>query len=165
LKILLLSDTHSYLDETILKYARESDEIWHAGDFGNASVSDTLAAIKPLKGVYGNIDGDEVRKIHPLENFFTCQGIKVLMIHIGGYPGKYPSSVRERIQRLQPDLFICGHSHLLKIIRDPLYNNMLCINPGAAGKNGFHLVRTMVRFKIANSRISDVEVIELGNRS
>lgn len=164
MKILLLSDTHSYLDETILKYSGEADEIWHAGDFGNVSVSDTLSFIRPLKGVYGNIDNQELRKIHPHEMYFQVEGITVLMIHIGGYPGNWPLKVKQLIRKHNPAVFVCGHSHILKIIRDPQYNNMLCINPGAAGKTGFHQKRTMVRMIIEKGKITSLEVIELGNK-
>ncbi len=164
MKILLLSDTHSYLDDQILKYCKEADEIWHSGDFGNAAVSDTLSAIKPLKGVYGNIDGQELRKMHPEINIFHAGGLKVMMIHIGGYPGRYPTIVKEKIRATLPDVFICGHSHILKVNRDPMFSNMICINPGAAGRNGFHQVRTMVRMEISSGKVNSLEVIELGKK-
>ncbi len=164
MKILLLSDTHSYLDESILKYCHEADEIWHAGDFGNVKVSDTLSSIKPLRGVYGNIDSQELRKIHPPELFFSVDGISVLMIHIGGYPGAWPGTVNQLINNYKPQVFICGHSHILKIVRDTKHNNMLCINPGAAGKVGFHQKRTMVRMEIDQGKILLLEVIELGDK-
>lgn len=164
MKILLLSDTHGYLDETILKYARGADEIWHAGDFGDSLVSDTLSGITKLRGVYGNIDGQELRKMHPLELFFEVEGFKVFMIHIGGYPGKYPASVRDKILQHRPDIFICGHSHILKVVRDMSFNKMICLNPGAAGKNGFHQERTMLRMELIKGKVENLEVIQLGKR-
>ena len=163
-KIGLLSDTHSYLDPQIFEYFKDVDEIWHAGDFGNAKISDELSAFKPLRGVYGNIDGDEVRKIHPLNNRFISEGVDVWMTHIGGYPSRYSINIREAIKINPPKLFIAGHSHILKVMRDQKLNNMLHINPGAAGKEGFHKVRTCVRFTIDNGTIKNLEVIELGKR-
>lgn len=165
MKILLLSDTHSYLDDAILKHCHEADEIWHAGDFGNVKVSDTLSFIKPLRGVYGNIDGQELRKVHPLESFFIAENVPVLMIHIGGYPGAWPPKIKTLIQNRKPALFICGHSHILKIVRDPEHNQMLCINPGASGRVGFHQKRTMVRMVLNNGKVDSLEVIELGSRT
>ena len=164
LKILLLSDTHSYLDDAILKYCGEADEIWHAGDFGSAEVSDRLNSIKPLRGVFGNIDNQELRKIHPQEQFFTVEGISVLMMHIGGYPGAWPSKVEAEIKKYRPHVFICGHSHILKVARDAKHDNMLCINPGAAGRSGFHQKRTMIRMVIENGKVELLEVVELGNK-
>lgn len=164
MKILLLSDTHGYLDESILKYCSEADEIWHAGDFGNVMVADTIAALKPLKGVYGNIDSHDIRKSHPLQLSFLVEGLKVLMVHIGGYPGAWPEKIRGLIIQHKPDVFICGHSHILKITRDYQFNNMICMNPGAAGKSGFHQLRTMIRMEIIEGKIKMLEVIELGKR-
>ncbi|MGI8892231.1 MAG: metallophosphoesterase family protein [Bacteroidia bacterium] len=164
IKIGLLSDTHSYLDPQIFEYFSKVDEIWHSGDFGNVSLSDELSGFKPLRGVYGNIDGDEIRKIHPLHNRFTVEGLDVWMTHIGGYPGRYSMEIRDNIKLKPPKLFITGHSHILKVMRDISLNNMLHINPGAAGKEGFHKVRTAVRFSIDKGTIKDLEVIELGVR-
>lgn len=164
LKILLVSDTHGHLDDTILKHCSDADEIWHAGDFGTVEVSEKLSGLKLLRGVYGNIDGQELRKMHPLVLNFEVDGLRVLMVHIGGYPGKYPEQVRQLIQLHRPNLFICGHSHILKVVRDPKYNNMLCVNPGAAGKNGFHQVRTMIRMEIDKGKVGNMDVIELGKR-
>lgn len=163
-RIVLLSDTHGYFDERCYNYFEKCDEIWHAGDFGTIEVSDKLEAFKPLKGVYGNIDGDVLRRVHTLDQKFECENIRVWMTHIGGYPGKYEPRVRDIISSDSPDLFICGHSHILKITKDLKLNNMLCMNPGAAGKSGFHKVRTMIRFAIDGNHIHDVEVIELGNK-
>ena len=163
-KIGLLSDTHGYLDPKIFNYFKSCDEIWHAGDFGTIEVSDQLEKFKPLKGVYGNIDGTELRKIHPLIQCFEIEGFKVLMTHIGGYPGKYSPQVKELLAIEKPNIFICGHSHILRIMSDKNYNNLLFINPGAAGKEGFHKIKTIVRFNLDKGKISNMEVIELGNR-
>lgn len=161
----LLSDTHSYLDERILHHLNDVDEIWHAGDFGSIDISNQLSNIKPLKGVYGNIDGGEIRQIHPEHLKFECGGLSIWMTHIGGYPGRYNPKIRTAIYEKKPDLFICGHSHILKILPDKKVPNLLHINPGAAGKHGFHKVRTMVKFKISDHRITDLNVIELGPRA
>lgn len=163
MKILLLSDTHGYLDDAIKRHASEADEIWHAGDFGTIELADELQKIKPVRGVWGNIDGKDVRLSYPLDNTFQMDGIKVFMTHIGGYPGRYEPRLKPIISQHPPHLFICGHSHLLKVIRDPK-NNMLCMNPGAAGVHGFHKVRTMLRFVISDGKISNLEAIELGLR-
>lgn len=162
-RIGIISDTHSYLDGAVMDYFKDCDEVWHAGDFGS-HVAEALQAFKPLKGVYGNIDGDSIRKSFSLELFFSCEEIKVFMIHIGGYPTHYAPGIKEKLQKLKPDLFITGHSHILKVVRDASLNNMLHINPGAAGKVGLHQVRTIVRLKIEGKKIFDVEVIELGKR-
>jgi putative phosphoesterase len=163
MKILLLSDTHGFIDEAILKHAEQADQVWHAGDFGSLEVSNELSALKPLYGVYGNIDGQELRKIHPLHNRFSCEEFNIWITHIGGYPGKYDLKVQQLINKIPPDIFICGHSHILKIMKDPLLN-LLYINPGAAGKEGFHKVRTIIKFILKNKTISDMQVIELGKR-
>ena len=162
-KILLLSDTHSYLDEKILKYVRLADEVWHAGDIGDLAVTDELKKLKPLRAVYGNIDNAEARSEFPLNNRFWCEKVDVLITHIGGYPGKYNASIREELQKNPPKLFICGHSHILKVIFDKKLN-LLHMNPGAAGIHGFHQVRTMLRFEIDGDKIQNLEIIELGNR-
>lgn len=160
-KILLLSDTHGHMDERILHYANEADEIWHAGDIGDLEVTDKLEALKPLKAVYGNIDNAKIRKEFPLNNRFMCEDIDVWITHIGGYPDKYSSAVKEEIKKNPPKIFISGHSHILKVMNDKNLN-LLHMNPGAAGKQGFHKKRTMLRFKIDGKEISDLEVIELG---
>lgn len=160
-KILLLSDTHGYLDERILKYAGEADEVWHAGDIGTTAVSDTLKKVKPLKAVFGNIDGAEVRKEFPLNNRFICEEVDVWITHIGGYPGRYSPAVKEDIKVNPPRIFISGHSHILKVMNDKKLG-VLHMNPGAAGKQGFHQVRTMLRFIIDGKEIKDLEVIEMG---
>ena len=159
----LISDTHSYLDPQVFEYFKEVDEIWHIGDVGDAQLLDKLRAFKPLRGVYGNIDDREIRQELPLDYRFVMEDMDIWMTHIGGYPGKYTSRVRDILQIKAPDLFICGHSHILKVMRDKKYN-MLCMNPGAAGKHGFHKLRTLLRFHITNKTLSNLEVIELGTR-
>lgn len=160
-KILLLSDSHSYIDDRIEEYAGEADEIWHGGDFGSMEVIERLEKIKPLKGVYGNIDNAKIRSEFPEVNRFTCEDVEVLMIHIGGYPGKYTPLSRQEIAEKAPKLFISGHSHILKVMFDQK-NNLLHLNPGACGKQGWHKMRTMMRFVIDGAEIKDLEVIELG---
>tara|TARA_R110000823_G_C15952948_1_gene502487 strand:- start:24512 stop:25003 length:492 start_codon:yes stop_codon:yes gene_type:complete len=158
-KILLLSDTHSHIDNDILKYAKQADEVWHAGDIGNLTVTDTLKQLKPLRAVFGNIDDDKARKEFPLNNRFTCEGVDVWITHIGGYPGRYDKRIREALYRNPPKLFICGHSHILKVMPDKK-NGLLHMNPGAIGKHGFHTVRTMLRFEVDKGTIHNLEVIE-----
>ena len=162
-KILLLSDTHSYMDDAILKHARWADEVWHAGDIGNLKVTDALAKLKPLRGVHGNIDDHIIQKEFPENNRFFCEGVDVLITHIGGYLPKYNSRTRDIIKENPPKLFICGHSHILKVMMDKKLG-VLHMNPGACGKHGFHQVRTMLRFVIDGDNIKDLEVIELGKR-
>lgn len=163
MKILLLSDSHSYIDDRILDYAKNADEIWHCGDFGNLQVIEQLEQIKPLRGVYGNIDGTEVRKIFPEVLQFTCEAVDVLMIHIGGYPGRYTPLAKQEIEKKTPKLFISGHSHILKAMYDQK-NQLLHLNPGAMGKVGWHQMRTMMRFEINGDQIENLEVIELGKK-
>jgi len=166
LSIGLLSDTHGYLDDRILHHLRDCDEIWHAGDFGTAEVVDTLAALAPLRGVYGNIDGTDVRATEPLVQSFTVEGLSVLMTHIGGYPGHYSPAARALLQAqpTPPGLFISGHSHILKVMPDPR-RHLLHLNPGAAGRHGFHHVRTMLLFKVADGAVQQLRAVELGPRS
>jgi putative phosphoesterase len=162
-KIGLLSDTHGYLDDAVFKYFDDRDEIWHAGDFGNIALADQLAAFKPLKGVYGNIDGNDIRTVYPEHLKFNCEKVKVWMTHIGGYPDRYSPSVKKEIYTKPPQLFISGHSHILKVIYDKKIQ-CLHINPGAAGKQGWHKTRTLVKFCISEEKIHTLEVVELGNR-
>ncbi|MDR1584834.1 MAG: metallophosphatase family protein [Prevotellaceae bacterium] len=159
-RIGLLSDTHGYLDERIFEYFAECDEVWHAGDWGSLELLNRLQAFKPTRGVWGNIDGYEIRQQLPQHNRFSIEGVKVWMTHIGGYPGKYDPLVRPHIFQQPPDLFICGHSHILKVKYDKTLK-LLHINPGAAGKYGFHQVQTLVRFTVNHEKIEDLEVIEL----
>lgn len=158
-KILLLSDTHGYLDNSILNHVSWADEVWHAGDIGDLKVTDLIQQEKPIKAVYGNIDGGLARKEFPLHQRFECEGKKIWITHIGGYPGRYDRSIRETIQQDPPDIFICGHSHILKVIHDKKLG-LLHLNPGAIGKHGFHKVRTMLRFILDSGVIKDLEIIE-----
>ncbi len=158
-KILLLSDTHGTLDDFALSYLDDADEIWHAGDVGNMKVVETLEKIKPVFGVFGNIDDAGVRSAWPEYQCFEREGVKVLILHIGGYPGRYTRRAKSLIRECGPDLFIAGHSHILKVMYDEK-NSLLYINPGAAGKSGFHQVRTMVRFGLDKGEIKDLEIIE-----
>lgn len=159
-RIGLLSDTHAHWDEKYITYFENCDEIWHAGDIGSLEVAQKLEAFRPLRAVYGNIDGQEIRTKYPLVNRFTLDGAEILMKHIGGYPGNYDPSIRGSILVKPPKLFISGHSHILKVKYDKTLD-VLHINPGAAGIYGFHKVRTMVRFSIENGQFKDLEVIEL----
>jgi putative phosphoesterase len=159
-KVGLIADTHSFLDDAVFKHFANCDEIWHAGDFGNLELADQMAAFKPLRGVYGNIDGQDVRLVYPEHLRFKCEELDVWMTHIGGYPGKYSPAVRPEIYANPPKLFISGHSHILKVIYDPKIS-CLHINPGAAGKQGWHKVRTLVRFNVSGEKIENLEVVEL----
>ena len=158
-KILLLSDTHSYIDDTILKHIKNADEVWHAGDIGDLNVTDQIQKLKPLRAVWGNIDSDKARAEFPEHNRFTVEGVDVWITHIGGYPGRYNIRVRDAIKANPPKLFICGHSHILKVMPDKKLG-LLHINPGAIGIHGFHKVRTMLRFTIDNGKIDNLEVIQ-----
>lgn len=160
-KIGLISDTHGFLDDAVFKHFASCDEIWHAGDFGEG-VAERLAAFKTLRGVYGNIDTREIRSRFPEHLRFTCEAVEVWMTHIGGYPGKYAPAVKAEMLNHPPQLFITGHSHILKVMFDPKIQ-CLHINPGAAGKSGWHKVKTLIRFCITEEKIHDLEVIEMGN--
>ena len=159
-KILLLSDTHSHIDDTILKYVKQADEVWHAGDIGDLKVTDTIKKLKPLRAVYGNIDNAEARGEFPLHNRFMCEGVDVWITHIGGYPGRYSPNIREEIKSNPPKLYITGHSHILKVMNDKKLG-LLHMNPGAMGISGFHKVRTMLRFEIDGDKIGNLEVVEV----
>ena len=163
MKILLLSDTHSYMDERILHYASEADEVWHAGDIGDLKVTDALEKVSKLRAVFGNIDNAQIRATFPLNNRFTIEGVEVWITHIGGYPPKYNINTRDEIKAHPPKLFICGHSHILKVVPDKRYQ-LLHMNPGACGTHGFHKIRTMLRFEINAGKIENLEVIELGTK-
>ena len=158
----LISDTHGVFSEEFRRFFEPVDEIWHAGDFGGGmELAEEMARFKTLKGVAGNCDNHDLRFIHPLYRIFECEGLKVLMTHVGGYPGRYDAKARRLIDEFRPDVFVCGHSHILKVMRDPSRRGMLVVNPGAAGIQGFHLVRTALRFHIDEGRIHDMEVFEL----
>lgn len=162
-RIGLISDTHSYLDPQVFEHFKNVDEIWHAGDFGTTEVADKLAAFKPLRGVWGNIDAADLRARFPECGVFTIEGVKVLMLHIGGYPGRYSPKAKAALALHQPQLFISGHSHILKVIFD---DKLQCLhmNPGAAGLQGWHQMRTLIRFAIDGDKMLNCEVIELGKR-
>ena len=162
-RIGLISDTHHFLDCAVFKHFEKCDEIWHAGDFGNVEIADKLKAFKPLRGVYGNIDGYDIRSIYPEKLEWQCEDVKVFMVHIGGYPPKYNPATKKDITSIKPQLFISGHSHILKVMYDaPL--ECLHMNPGAAGNQGWHKVRTILRFEIDGKEIKNCELIELGKR-
>ena len=163
-KIGLLSDTHGTLHPRVFEHFKECDEIWHGGDIGDMQVIKSLEEFKPLRAVYGNIDDKSIQARFPEDLFFGCEGLSVWMTHIGGAPPRYNARVNKVLMTRVPDIFICGHSHILRIAKDPGYNGMLYINPGAAGNHGFHHMRTLVRFEISGKEIRNMEVIELGRR-
>ncbi|MGA0558955.1 metallophosphoesterase family protein [Larkinella sp. VNQ87] len=163
-RIGLLSDTHGYLDPQLFTHFAECDEIWHAGDIGTLEIVDQLRAFKPLRAVFGNIDDDKMARECPEHQRFELEGLSVWMTHIGGTPPRYNPIVRPELLRNTPSVFVCGHSHILKVVRDPKLTNLLFINPGAAGKHGFHTVRTALRFSLDAGRVTGMEVIELGKR-
>lgn len=162
-RIGLMSDTHSYLDPNIFKYFEDCDEIWHAGDIGDYDLVESLEDFKKFRAVYGNIDDHSIRAAFPLNLQFQIEGLNVFMTHIGGYPGRYKQGVQDILLDVKPDLYICGHSHICKIMPDKSLN-LLHMNPGACGHHGFHAIRTIIRFTISSGKMSDVEVIELGRR-
>ena len=161
-RIGLLSDTHSYLDPQIFTHFDTCDEVWHAGDVGALTVVEQLKAFRPLRIVSGNIDQESAEL--PLNQRFVLEGLTIWMTHIGGSPPKYNPAVRPSLQKNPPDLFVCGHSHILKVVRDSTMNNLIFMNPGAAGKTGFHLMRTAIRFSLAAGKVLDMQVIELGKK-
>jgi putative phosphoesterase len=162
-RIGLLSDTHGYWDDRYEEYFASCDEIWHAGDIGSAALAERLAQVRPLRAVCGNIDGQPLRLQYPLVAHFRTEGVPVMMTHIGGYPGRYAPAIRKELYEMRPKLFVAGHSHILKVMFDKTLD-CLCMNPGAAGKSGFHRVRTLLRFAIEGEKIKDLEAIELGLR-
>jgi uncharacterized protein len=164
MKIGLLSDTHGYLDHKVFHYFADCDEIWHAGDIGDVLVADALEKFKPLRAVFGNIDDKGLQARFPEDLRFVCGGLNIWITHIGGTPPRYNTRVKTMLKEKSPDIFICGHSHVLRIVKDPALNHMLYINPGAAGNQGFHSVKTIVRFDIIAKEIKNLEVIELGKR-
>ena len=160
MKIILLSDTHAWCDKKIEKYLADCDEIWHAGDIGSIEVVNKLRSHAPLRAVHGNIDGQDIRYDHPEFLEFEVDGLRVLMTHIGGFPGKYDARALKKIIDSKPNIFICGHSHILRVMYDKAHD-MLVMNPGAAGLQGFHQVRTLLRFDIDAGEIKNLEVIEI----
>jgi len=163
MKIGVLSDTHGYWDNRYAEHFSCCNEIWHAGDIGSTEVITRLAELKPVRAVYGNIDGQDIRIQYPKTACFMVEDVKVLLTHIGGYPGRYAPEIRKELYDARPNLFVCGHSHILKVMFDQTLN-CLHVNPGAAGISGFHQVRTLIRFTIDRKKIQDMEVIELGQR-
>jgi len=164
MRIGIISDTHSYLDPQVFEYFKNVDEIWHAGDIGDPAVADELEKFKPLRAVFGNIDDKNLQARFAEDLWFECEDLKIWMTHIGGAPPNYNPRIKKILKEKIPDIFICGHSHILRVKKDPKYNNMLYLNPGAAGNHGFHLIKTFIRFEIAKKEIKNVEVIELGKR-
>ncbi len=164
IRIGLISDTHGYIDAKVFDVFKDVDEVWHVGDLGSIELCNQLKSFKPFYAVYGNIDGPDIRSEFPEDLILHRDGLKILMTHIGGYPGNYHPRARRRLEEVRPDIFICGHSHILKVMRDAKYNNMLAMNPGAAGIHGFHKIKTVLRFSIHNGKIENLEAIELGKR-
>ena len=162
-KIGIISDTHNYLDEQVFEYFKNVDEIWHAGDIGTSMITDKLKNFKPLRVVFGNIDGHELRAQFPEDLIFKIDDCKIFITHIAGAVGVYNQRVREIIKQEKPNILVCGHSHILKIMRDEKFN-LLHINPGAAGVHGFHKMKTILRFEIENGKPQKMELIELGLR-
>lgn len=163
-KILLISDSHAWLDEKLIKHIKNCDEVWHAGDIGNINFCNNVESLKPLRAVYGNIDGQEIRLRFGENECFTCEDVKVVMTHIGGSPGKYPARVKELLMVQKPDIYITGHSHILKVIYDKQFQ-LLHLNPGACGIQGFHQVKTALRFEIHGKEIKNLEIVEFGKRN
>lgn len=163
-KVCLLSDTHGCIDEKILKHVDWADQIWHAGDIGSLSILEQLEELKPTRAVFGNIDDHRIRSACPENQIFTCEGVSVLMRHIGGYPGRYNATTQSLLTQHRPKLYICGHSHILKVQHDK-QKQLLHLNPGAAGISGFHKIRTLLRFTIDKGEIENLEIAEMGNRS
>jgi putative phosphoesterase len=164
MKIGLLSDTHSFLDPMIFEYFKNCDEIWHAGDIGDPEIIHSIEQVKTLKAVFGNIDNKELQNSLPEDLWFSCEGLSIWMTHIGGAPPNYNPRVKKILKEQIPDIFICGHSHILRVKKDPNYKNMLYLNPGAAGNHGFHTIKTIIRFEIKKASIFNMEAIELGKR-
>jgi uncharacterized protein len=164
MKIGLLSDTHSYLDPKIISYFKDCDEIWHAGDIGDRAVVDELENFKPLRAVFGNIDDKEIQVRFQEDLWFDCERLTIWMTHIGGAPPNYNPRIKKILSQRLPDIFICGHSHILRVKKDLQYKNMLYLNPGAAGNQGFHHIKTIMRFEISGAEVKNMEVIELGKR-
>lgn len=165
MKIGVISDTHGYLDDKIFNYFEECDEIWHAGDIGSLSVIEQLESFKPTIAVFGNIDNNKIRQSHPEHQQFEREGLKILITHIGGYPPKYNAKAKALLTKNPPDIFVTGHSHILRVAHDSELNKLLFINPGAAGKHGFHKIRTIIRFDVNDKQVSNMQAIELGKRA
>lgn len=160
----LMSDTHGYLDAQVFEHFKDCDEIWHAGDVGSVTIIEQLQAFKPTRFVFGNIDSKEIQWQLPEHQFFELEGFRIWMTHIGGAPPSYNTAVKKQFKEKTPDIFICGHSHILRVICDEKKNNMLYLNPGAAGNEGFHKVKTLLKFTLDNRKMHNLEVVELGKR-
>lgn len=160
----IISDTHGFLDPKVFEHFRECDEVWHAGDIGTMEVANALEDFKPLRAVYGNIDDRDLQTRFPEDLFFDCEGLMVWMTHIGGAPSRYKPRVNKLLKSRIPDIFVCGHSHILRVAKDPAHNGMLFINPGAAGNHGFHSIKTLIRFQVSGKEVTKMEAIELGRR-
>lgn len=165
MKIGILSDTHGWLDERIFHFFKDCDEVWHAGDVGSIDVIDQLSAFKPTIGVFGNIDNQEIKTVFPEFQMIKREGINVIITHIAGSPSRYNKGVSDKLKEVIPNILVCGHSHILKVMADRKNYNMLYVNPGAAGKHGFHKMRTIIRLELNKGKIENMEVIELGKRS
>ncbi len=163
-RIGLISDTHGYLDSAVFEHFKVCDELWHAGDVGSAEIITQLESFKPLRAVSGNIDGQSVRVLAPENQHFEVEGFDVWITHIGGYPPRYNPTVKPQLRSRTPDIFVCGHSHILRVMRDPVLGKLLYLNPGAAGREGFHKMRTLLRFTLDAGKVKDMEVVELGLR-
>jgi len=163
-KIGILSDTHGWLDRQVLHYFSSCDEIWHAGDIGSKAVIEELSNFKPLKAVHGNIDDGSIRYIYPQDQHFLCEGLKVWLTHIGGNPPLYNPRIQAELAKEIPNIFVCGHSHILRVMRDPKHIPLLYVNPGASGQHGFHQIRTLLRMDLSEGKICHIEAIELGKR-
>lgn len=164
MEIGIIADTHSFFDPNLPEIFAGVDEIWHAGDFGNGQIDQQLATIKPLKAVYGNIDTGDIRETYPEDLWFEIEGVTVWMTHIAGRPGRYDRRVKQLLMKKRPDVLVCGHSHMLLVQRDEKFDNMLYLNPGAAGHHGFHNKRTLLKCRIADGKVDNLRVIELGAR-
>jgi putative phosphoesterase len=160
----LISDTHGYLDERVFEHFKDCDELWHAGDVGSVKIIEALQAFKPTRFVFGNIDSKEIQWQLPEHQFFTLEDFTIWMTHIGGAPPNYNPAIKKKLKEKVPDIFICGHSHILRVMRDEKMNNMMYLNPGAAGNEGFHKVKTLLKFTLDNRKMSNLGVIELGRR-
>jgi len=163
MRIGLISDTHSHLDPTVFEHFKNVDEIWHAGDIGDAAVINALESFKPVRAVFGNIDDKSIQARFPEDLWFDCEGFNIWMTHIGGAPPNYNPRIKKILKERVPNIFICGHSHILKVKKDPQYN-LLYLNPGAAGNHGFHIMKTLIRFELIKKEIKNMDVIELGKR-
>lgn len=163
-KIGLISDTHGYLDDRVFEHFKDCDEIWHGGDIGDKSIIEKLQDFKPLRAVYGNIDSKDIQALVPENQHFTIENIQVWLTHIGGYPPRYNPKILKQFKLQTPDMFVCGHSHILRAMRDKDLANMIYLNPGAAGNEGFHTIKTLLKFTLDNRKFGNLEVIELGKR-